>query len=160
MQDYSKFFDYLTSKVEHILSLYPFAENSILRDFNVHHQFWLSSPFTDNPGELAFNFAILHDLEQLVQHPTCIPDTPNILDLFLTSNHSAYAGTLSSPIPKSEVSTDGSKTRGRYSSKWKNDRRLSSGSKSVANGTSHKRAAPTAATDPAAGGVWLPFRRM
>ncbi|MPC77334.1 hypothetical protein E2C01_071786 [Portunus trituberculatus] len=58
-------------------------------DFNVHHQLWLSSPSTDQPGELAFNFAILHDLEQLVQHPTCIPDrlgdTPNILDLFLTS---------------------------------------------------------------------------
>ncbi|MPC36604.1 hypothetical protein E2C01_030067 [Portunus trituberculatus] len=28
--DYSKFFDYLTSKVEHTLSLYPFAEISIL----------------------------------------------------------------------------------------------------------------------------------
>ena len=43
---------------------------------------WLSSPFTDHPGELAFNFAILHDLEQLVQHPTRIPDRladkPNI----------------------------------------------------------------------------------
>ncbi|MPC60082.1 hypothetical protein E2C01_054118 [Portunus trituberculatus] len=63
---------------------------------------WISSPFTNHPGELAFNFAILHDLQQLVQHPTCIPDhlgdTPNILDLFLTSNPSAYAATLSSPL--------------------------------------------------------------
>ncbi|XP_063845367.1 uncharacterized protein LOC135091555 [Scylla paramamosain] len=61
-------------------------EISILGDFNVHHQLWLSSPFTDHPGELAYNFAILHDLEQLVQHPTripdCLGDTPNILDLF------------------------------------------------------------------------------
>ncbi|MPC41753.1 hypothetical protein E2C01_035357 [Portunus trituberculatus] len=85
--DYSKFFDYLTSKVEHILSLYLFVEISIGGDFIVHHQLWLSSPFTDHPGELAFNFAILHDLEQLVQHTTCISDrlgdTPNILDLFL-----------------------------------------------------------------------------
>ena len=68
--------------------------------------FWLSSPFTDHPGELAFNFAILHDLEQLVQHPTRIPDrlgdTPNILDLFLTSNPSAYAVTLSSPLGSSD----------------------------------------------------------
>ncbi|MPC29159.1 hypothetical protein E2C01_022379 [Portunus trituberculatus] len=83
---YSKFFDYLTSKVEHILSHYPFTEISILGDFNVHHQLWLSSPFTNNPGELAFNFAILQNLEQLVQHPTRIldhlGDTPNILDLF------------------------------------------------------------------------------
>ncbi|MPC10778.1 hypothetical protein E2C01_003420 [Portunus trituberculatus] len=72
---------------------YPFVEISILGDFNVHCQLWLSSAFTDHPGELVFNFAVLHDLEQLVQHPTCIPDclgdTPNILDLFLTSNPSA-----------------------------------------------------------------------
>ncbi|MPC45326.1 hypothetical protein E2C01_039022 [Portunus trituberculatus] len=70
-------------------------EISILGDFNVHHQLWLSSHFSDHPSELAFNFAILHDLEQLVQHPTCIPDrlgdTPIILDLLLTSNPSAYA---------------------------------------------------------------------
>ncbi|MPC48610.1 hypothetical protein E2C01_042389 [Portunus trituberculatus] len=72
--DYSKFFGYLTSKVEHILFFYPFAEISILGNFNVHHQLWLSSPFTDHPGELAFSFAILHDLKQLVQHPTRIPD--------------------------------------------------------------------------------------
>ncbi|MPC44391.1 hypothetical protein E2C01_038064 [Portunus trituberculatus] len=87
------------SPVEHILSLYPFVEISILGNFNVHHQLWLSSPFTDHPGELAFNFAILHDLEQLVQHPTrvpdCLGDTPNILDLFLISNPFAYAVTLS-----------------------------------------------------------------
>ncbi|KAK8385199.1 hypothetical protein O3P69_012186 [Scylla paramamosain] len=79
-------------------------EISILGDFNVHHQLWLSSSFTDHPGELAFNFAILHDLEQLVQHPTRIPDrlgdTPIILDLFLTSNP-AYAVTLSSPLGSS-----------------------------------------------------------
>ena len=58
----------------------------ILGDFNVHHQLWLSSPFTDHPGELAYNFSILQDLEQLVQHPTRFPDrpgdTPNILDVF------------------------------------------------------------------------------
>ncbi|MPC61598.1 hypothetical protein E2C01_055672 [Portunus trituberculatus] len=75
---------------------------SIIGRFNVHHQLWLSSPFTDYPGELAFNFAIHHDLEQLMQHPTRITDrhedTPNILDLFLTSNPSAYDVTLSSPL--------------------------------------------------------------
>ncbi|MPC22044.1 hypothetical protein E2C01_015050 [Portunus trituberculatus] len=77
--DYSKFFDNSSSKVELILSLYLSVEISILGNFNVHHQLWLSSSFTDHPGELAFNFAILHG------------DTPNILDLFLTSNPSAYA---------------------------------------------------------------------
>ncbi|MPC55361.1 hypothetical protein E2C01_049294 [Portunus trituberculatus] len=57
-------------------------------------------------GELAFIFAILHDLEHLVQHPTRIPDrlgdTPNVLDLFLTSNPSAYAVTLSFPLGSSD----------------------------------------------------------
>ncbi|MPC24674.1 hypothetical protein E2C01_017761 [Portunus trituberculatus] len=88
-----------------ILSLYPFVDISIIGDFNVHHQLWLSFPFTDHPGELAFNSAILHDLEQLVQHPTRIPDrlgdTP-ILHFFLTSNPSAYAVTLSSQLGSSD----------------------------------------------------------
>ncbi|MPC17196.1 hypothetical protein E2C01_010043 [Portunus trituberculatus] len=52
------------------MSLYPFAEISVLGDFNVHHQLWLSSPFTHHPSELAFNFASLHDLEQLVTYPS------------------------------------------------------------------------------------------
>ena len=50
--------------------------------------------------------AILYDLEQLVQHPTRIPDrlgdTSNILDLFLTTNTSAYAVTLSFPLGSSD----------------------------------------------------------
>ena len=104
--DYVKFFDYLSSKVEHILSHFPFAEITILGDFNVHHQLWLSSPFTDQPGEHAFNFAILNDLEQLVQLPTRVPDrlgdTPNILDLFLTTNPSAYTVKLFSPLGSSD----------------------------------------------------------
>ncbi|MPD03568.1 hypothetical protein E2C01_099209 [Portunus trituberculatus] len=83
-------------------ALYPFAEISILEDFNVHHHLWLSSPFTNHRGELAFTFAILHDLKQLVQHLTRIPDRlgdkPNI---YLTSNLSAYAVTLSSPLGSS-----------------------------------------------------------
>ncbi|MPC63473.1 hypothetical protein E2C01_057572 [Portunus trituberculatus] len=66
----------------------------------------LSFPFTDHPGELAFNCAIFHDLEQLVHHPTHIldrlGDTPNILDLFLTSNPSAYAVSLLSPLGSSD----------------------------------------------------------
>ncbi|MPC36918.1 hypothetical protein E2C01_030387 [Portunus trituberculatus] len=79
-------------------------EISILLDFNVT-QFWLSSPFTDHFGVLAFNFAILYDVEQLLQHLSHIPDhlgdTPNILDLFLTFNPSAYAVTQSSSLGSS-----------------------------------------------------------
>ena len=36
--EYVKFFDYLTSKLECFLSHFPYAEISILGDFNVHHQ--------------------------------------------------------------------------------------------------------------------------
>ncbi|MPC12805.1 hypothetical protein E2C01_005515 [Portunus trituberculatus] len=92
--------------MEHILSLYPFAEIFILGNFIVHHQLWLSSPFTDHPGENAFNLAILHDLGQLVQHPTRIfnrlGDTPNIFYLFLIYNPSAYAVTIVSPLGSSD----------------------------------------------------------
>ena len=49
--DKVKFFDYLTSKVEYILSHFPNAEISILRNSNVHHQLLLLSSFTDQPGE-------------------------------------------------------------------------------------------------------------
>ncbi|MPC28249.1 hypothetical protein E2C01_021447 [Portunus trituberculatus] len=98
-----------------------------LGQFNVHHQLWLSSPFTDHPGELAFNFAILHTLKQLVQHPTRIPDrlgnTPKILDLFLTSDPFSCAVTLFSlqgssdpnlisvSFPISQIPQDPSKPR-------------------------------------------------
>ncbi|MPC41485.1 hypothetical protein E2C01_035078 [Portunus trituberculatus] len=63
-------------------------------------------PLINHPGKLAFNFAILYDLEELVQHPTRNPDrlgdTPNNRDLFLTSNPSAYAVTISSPSDSSD----------------------------------------------------------
>ena len=79
--DYVKFFNYLTYKVEYIISHFTYAEISILEDFNVHHQ--LLSCFTDQPGVQAFNFAILHDLEQLVQFPTHIPDHLGVSPTFL-----------------------------------------------------------------------------
>ncbi|MPC51651.1 hypothetical protein E2C01_045503 [Portunus trituberculatus] len=85
---------------------YLFTEISIRGNFNVHHQFWLSSPLADHHGELTYKFAILHDLEQLVQYPIRVPDrlgdTPNILDLVLTDSPSAYAVILSSPSGSSD----------------------------------------------------------
>ena len=99
---YVKFFDNLTSKVEYILSPFPYAEISILGDFNVLHQRWLSflSP-TNLVNKPSFNFAILYDLEKLLQfpirNPDRIEDTPNIIDFFLTSNPAAYSVKISSP---------------------------------------------------------------
>ena len=104
--DYPKFFDYLNSKIEHILSSSPFSEIIILGDFNVHHRQWLSSSSHDTAGERAFHFAIQNDLERLEQLPTCIPDRvgdePNILDLFVTSNPSPYTDKLFPPLGSSD----------------------------------------------------------
>ena len=88
--------------MEHFLSLYPFTKISILGNFNVYQQLWLSSLFPNNPGKPAFNFAILHDLEQLVEQLSRIPyrlgDLFNFPDIFLASNRSAYSITLSPPL--------------------------------------------------------------
>ena len=72
--EYNKFFDYLNSEIEDILSSSPFSEIISLGAFNVHHGQWLSSSFHDLAGELAFNFSIQNNLEQLVQLPNRIPD--------------------------------------------------------------------------------------
>jgi hypothetical protein len=104
--DYPKFFDYLNSKIKHILSHSPFSEIIILGDFNVHHRHWLSSSSHDLAGELPFDFSIHNNLEQLVQLPTRIPDRigdkPNILDLFMTSKPSPYSARLFPPLGSSD----------------------------------------------------------
>ncbi|MPC63727.1 hypothetical protein E2C01_057829 [Portunus trituberculatus] len=43
----------------------------ILGDLNVHHQLWLSSPFTDQSGELAFNWC-----NTLIVFLTVLEDPP------------------------------------------------------------------------------------
>ncbi len=40
--DYVRFFNYFNSKVEHILTHSPFANISLLENFNIQHQLWLS----------------------------------------------------------------------------------------------------------------------
>lgn len=65
--------------------------------YNSGHQHELSSSFTDQRGEQTLNSAVLGDLrtDQAVHHRTRIvdqpEDTPNILDLLLTCNHSTYS---------------------------------------------------------------------
>lgn len=79
-------------KVKHIITHYLLDDISILVDFNVQHQPWLSSSFIDHFGEPPYNFVLLNDIEQLIQHTTRIParlrDNRNNLDIFLTSNSS------------------------------------------------------------------------
>jgi len=77
-------------------------------NWNLHFRRFQCSPpaLADQPGERAFIFAILHDLGQLVQHPTRITDrlgdTSNILKHFLTSNPSAYSVKLFSSVDSSD----------------------------------------------------------
>lgn len=93
--NYQKFFDHLLWEVEIILSFFSYSDISILRDCNLNQCLWLFSNFTDSPGEQDFNFAILNDLDQIVQHSTRIlyhPENhPNILNVCLISHFSGYS---------------------------------------------------------------------
>ena len=104
--DYSSFFEYLTSCHESLQLSNPHAEVLYIGDFNVHHTEWLNSSTTDSGGREAYSFSILHELEQIIKHPTRVPDrhdqTPNTLDLFFTSNPSLYSYTISSPLGSSD----------------------------------------------------------
>ena len=50
----------------------------------------------------AFHFSISNELEQIIKHPTRVPDrhdhAANPLDLFFTSNPQNYTYTVSSPL--------------------------------------------------------------
>ena len=68
----------------------------------VHHIDWLNSNTTDVGGREAFNFSISHELGQIIQHPTHIPDRhvgkENILDQFFTSNPQNYTYAILPPV--------------------------------------------------------------
>ena len=87
---------------------HPHAEVLYLGDFNVHHSEWLNSNSTDVGGEEAFSFCILNGLEQIIKDPTRVPDrpehTPQILDLFFTSNPVNFNYSISAPIGSSDHS--------------------------------------------------------
>ena len=103
---YADFFDYLTLQFESIVSCNPHAEVVFLGDFNVHHKEWLHSNSTDPQGEMAYTFSIFNDLEQLIQHPTRVPDqhshTPQTLDLFLSTDLSPYSYSILCPLGSSD----------------------------------------------------------
>merc|ERR1712002_1391927 len=54
----------------------------------------------------AYSFSVLHELEQIIRHPTRVPDrheqAANTLDLFLTSNPHHYSHTVTSPLRSSD----------------------------------------------------------
>ena len=72
--NFPSFFEYLTSCHESLLSSHPHAEVLYIGDFNVHHTDWLKSTHTDVGGIEAFHFSISNELEQIIKHPTRVPD--------------------------------------------------------------------------------------
>ena len=92
-----------------MLSSHPRAEVLYIGDFNVHHTDWLKSTHTDVGGIEAFHFSISNELEQIIKHPTRVPDrhdhAANPLDLFYTSNPQNYTYTVSSPLGSSDHCT-------------------------------------------------------
>ena len=107
--NFPSFFEYLTSCYESLLSSHPHAELLYIGDFNVHHTDWLKSTHTDVGGIEAFHFSISNELEQIIKHPTHVPDrhdhAANPLDLFFTSNPQKYTYTVSSPLGSSDHCT-------------------------------------------------------
>ena len=84
-------FDSISSNIDEVVSINLSANVFVFGDFNVHHKDWLIySGGTDRPDELCYNFFISNDLTQIVNFPTRIPDcdshSPDLLDLFLSSD--------------------------------------------------------------------------
>ena len=75
----------------------------------VHRTDWLQSTHTNVRGIEALHFFIYNELEQIIKHPTHVPDhhdyVANSLDLFFTSNPRNYAYTVSSPLGSSNHCT-------------------------------------------------------
>ena len=68
-------FDSIPSNIDEVLSINPSANVFFFGDFNVHPKGGLTySGDTDRTGALCYNFSILHDLAQMVNSPTWIPD--------------------------------------------------------------------------------------
>ena len=99
--------DGVCTNIDRALSKHPTANVFVFCDFNVHHVEWLKhSCGTDQPGEYSFNFSITHDITQIVDFPTCIPDSdthrPALLDLFLTSRSWAMLCGAFAPLGNSD----------------------------------------------------------
>ena len=69
------FFDFISSNIDEVLSIYPSANVFVFGDFEIHYKHWLTySDGTDRPGELCYNFSISNELTQMVNFPMRIPD--------------------------------------------------------------------------------------
>ncbi|RVE51677.1 hypothetical protein evm_003649 [Chilo suppressalis] len=99
--------EYLGEAADLAQQRYPTAQLVFLGDFNAHHQEWLF-PYrvTDHAGRETRKLALALNLTQLVREATRVPDTdsqtPNCLDLLLTTDPDRYSVSVSSPLGKSD----------------------------------------------------------
>jgi hypothetical protein len=104
--NYAELFAHLSACHDVYSTLYPNSSIIYLGDFNVHHAEWLHSGTTDVGGRLALDFAEAHNLSQLIDEPTRVPDRPdhrcNTLDLFLTSIPDSFRAVVLAPLGKSD----------------------------------------------------------
>lgn len=102
----SRLFDHLSRAADEAQEQFPNAEVVFLGDFNAHHSLWLSSSKTDHAGNTAHAFSLTHDLTQLVEQPTRIPDiasqAPSLLDLLLTTHPDGYRVEVRAPLGSSD----------------------------------------------------------
>ena len=94
----------ISSSIDEVLSINPFANVFVFRGFNVHHKDWLTN--SGGTGELCYNFSISNDLTQMVNFPTWIPycdsHSPALLDLFLSSGASICSAVAFPPLGNSD----------------------------------------------------------
>ena len=70
----STVFDSISSNIDQVHPINPFAHVFVFGEFNVHHKDCLTcSGGTDRPGENGYNFSISNDLTRMVNFPTQIP---------------------------------------------------------------------------------------
>ncbi|RVE48375.1 hypothetical protein evm_006936 [Chilo suppressalis] len=102
----TRLFEHLSRAADDAQERFPNAELVFLGDFNAHHNLWLSSSKTDHAGISAHTFALTHDLKQLVDQPTRIPDipsqAPSLLDLLLTTHPQGYQVVVRAPLGSSD----------------------------------------------------------
>ena len=95
-------FDSISSNIDELLSIKPSTNVFVFGDFN-----WLTySGGTDRSGELCYNFSISHDLTQMLNFPTWIPDcdshSPALWDLFISSDASICSTKAFPPLGNSD----------------------------------------------------------
>ena len=97
----------ISSNIDEVLSINPYANAFVFGDFSIYHKDWLTySGGTDRPGELCYNFSIPNNFTQMVNFPIWIPDcdshSPDLLDLFISFDASICSIMTFPPLGNSD----------------------------------------------------------